>query len=312
MVAPIIRPLQDDKRATVAQLDEVNLAAENKEEWQGTEIKKLKIALEHNVQRLNTEIKNVNININLFWRELLAYYTAHTHKAPQKFITMEDITSCAAELSRWRYQSEIVNGDTLTSDIEFLNSLGPKFRERGNKTLVCSVLGPQSHGKSTLMNFLFGCNFLTAPTRCTSGMNAVFLRAENKSLDNILILDTEGIMSAERDEKDRHLFDESLAMFCILMSDMLLINIRGTADANIREVLSVALYAIHKLNLTVTTKIFFVLRDMGATISREAQEESYTSIKKHLKDISDRFQRPLMIHFAQEHLWLMPSVSGNP
>lgn len=36
------------------------------------------------------------------------------------------------------------------------------FHRKDKKIVVISVLGPQSSGKSTLFNFLFGCDFATS------------------------------------------------------------------------------------------------------------------------------------------------------
>ena len=66
--------------------------------------------------------------------------------------------------------------------------------------MVVSVIGPQSSGKSLLMNFIFGTQFLSSAGRCTKGIYASIIKykcrlsGKNKK---ILILDTEGIQSAE-------------------------------------------------------------------------------------------------------------------
>ena len=39
-----------------------------------------------------------------------------------------------------------------------------------SRVLVISVLGPQSSGKSTLLNYMFGCLFATSAGRCTKGI----------------------------------------------------------------------------------------------------------------------------------------------
>ena len=64
---------------------------------------------------------------------------------------------------------------------------------------MISVLGPQSSGKSLLLNFLFGTQFLSQAGRCTKGVYGSVLRYVDKTgkKKKILILDTEGIQSAE-------------------------------------------------------------------------------------------------------------------
>lgn len=55
-------------------------------------------------------------------------------------------------------------------------------KKHNNKSLVViTVLGPQSSGKSTLLNYLFGSKFNVSVGRCTKGLNAVLLRT---NIDN--------------------------------------------------------------------------------------------------------------------------------
>ena len=47
------------------------------------------------------------------------------------------------------------------------------------KALVVSVFGPQSSGKSTLLNYLFGTQFLSSTGRCTKGMYGAVMNLKN-------------------------------------------------------------------------------------------------------------------------------------
>lgn len=38
------------------------------------------------------------------------------------------------------------------------------------EVMVVAIVGGQSSGKSMLLNYLFGCNFLASEGRCTSGV----------------------------------------------------------------------------------------------------------------------------------------------
>lgn len=72
------------------------------------------------------------------------------------------------------------------------------FQKREEKVVVISVLGPQSSGKSTLLNFIFGCDFATSVGRCTRGVYGTFYKfGENKgsfseisNCDGIFVIDT--------------------------------------------------------------------------------------------------------------------------
>jgi GTPase Era involved in 16S rRNA processing len=105
--------------------------------------------------------------------------------------------------------------------------------------LVISVFGPQSSGKSTLLNFLFGCDFSVSEGRCTRGLYGTYFRlSDSQSNDNsaIFVIDTEGMFAVtnEKDakEKDRKNFDSKLVLFCLAVSDLTIINVRGNIDKN--------------------------------------------------------------------------------
>ena len=53
---------------------------------------------------------------------------------------------------------------------------------------------------------------------------------EHDNMKEILILDSEGLFSIERDDAK---FDRSLAIFCMTVSNMLLINIKGELSSEI-------------------------------------------------------------------------------
>jgi hypothetical protein len=59
--------------------------------------------------------------------------------------------------------------------------------------MVVAIVGGQSSGKSNLLNFLFGCDFLSSEGRCTSGVYFSYyeLSGENlKGCNGIVVLDT--------------------------------------------------------------------------------------------------------------------------
>jgi ABC-type lipoprotein export system ATPase subunit len=64
--------------------------------------------------------------------------------------------------------------------------------------MVIGIFGPQSSGKSTLLNFLFGCDFLSSDGRCTNGVYGTYYEVSGQNIYNcegFLILDTEGLFS---------------------------------------------------------------------------------------------------------------------
>jgi polynucleotide 5'-kinase involved in rRNA processing len=63
---------------------------------------------------------------------------------------------------------ELIDGDNLEFKGEFIKSVIETSKR--DKVIVVCVIGPQSSGKSTLMNFAFGTQFFTSSGRCTKGI----------------------------------------------------------------------------------------------------------------------------------------------
>ena len=72
----------------------------------------------------------------------------------------------------------------------------------------------------------------------------MLLRTDFPETKEILILDSEGIFSIERDDPK---FDRRLAIFCLAVSNVLMINIKGELNIEIKKVLQVAIYALKKI-----------------------------------------------------------------
>jgi polynucleotide 5'-kinase involved in rRNA processing len=72
--------------------------------------------------------------------------------------------------------NQIKNGDCFELiDGENLEFKGLLIKEivkvsKNDKVIVVCVIGPQSSGKSTLLNFAFGTQFFTSNGRCTKGI----------------------------------------------------------------------------------------------------------------------------------------------
>ena len=63
---------------------------------------------------------------------------------------------------------ELIDGENLEFKGQFLKTVMQQACK--DKVIVVAVIGPQSTGKSTLMNYVFGTQFFTAAGRCTSGV----------------------------------------------------------------------------------------------------------------------------------------------
>jgi predicted GTPase len=91
--------------------------------------------------------------------------------------------------------------------------------------MILSIVGPQSSGKSLLLNTLFGAQFLSSAGRCTRGVYGCLLDIKGSDkFKKILILDTEGIQSTEATDPS---FDKRVVFYILSISHMVLICNKG-------------------------------------------------------------------------------------
>ena len=196
------------------------------------------------VQQFEENIKPEFISIELFWRELIYYYSycktnSLSDQKDEEFyrflinLKKSYIFSCQP--------FEIIDGDILYMAKDFLTEV---FKDVGEKVAVISIIGPQSSGKSTLLNFLFGCDFVTSEGRCTKGIYGTFFKVSNlNNFDGILVLDTEGLFSVlnKKEAQKREEFDRKIVLFCMAVSNFVIINVRGDLSSGMKETINVCL-----------------------------------------------------------------------
>jgi hypothetical protein len=124
------------------------------------------------------------------------------------------------------------------------------------------MLGPQSSGKSTLLNFLFGCDFAVSEGRCTRGVYGTYFKfPEGKghagnlnNCDGIFVIDTEGLFAItneeDRENEDRKDFDSKLILFCLAVSDIVVVNVKGNFDINTEKMLRICHERLEELNIS--------------------------------------------------------------
>ena len=146
-----------------------------------------------------------------------------------------------------------------------------------------TIIGPQSSGKYTLLNFLFGCDFSTSEGRCTRGIYGTYFKFGSKkgkfsrltNCDGILVLDTEGLFALtnlkDQSNSDRKNFDSKLIMFCLAVSDFVIINVCKNYDSNTNSLLKLCNERLEDLEIKDPSKkpeIVIVL-NQNATINTQ-------------------------------------------
>ncbi|CAL6335281.1 unnamed protein product [Bathycoccus prasinos] len=173
--------------------------------------------------------------------------------------------------------------------------------EWNKKYAVMSIMGPQSSGKSTLMNHAFGTSFremdeLSGRRQTTKGVWMAIAEQSDDNNNNTIVLDLEGSDGRERGEDDQA-FEKQTALFALAASDVLLVNVwcndigreHASGKPLLKTILQVNLKLFCSNNKTARkkTKLVFVIRDRSKTpiellekALKEDVEQVWQSIKK--------------------------------
>ena len=223
------------------------------------------------------------LSFELIWREIIYLIKLQAEYKMQDPYFEENFLKLAKNYILNGYPFEIIDGDLLYMPQEFLTKVLNSLKD---EVCIISVFGPQSSGKSTLLNFLFGCDFHTSTGRCTKGVYGTYYKLSNfNQYKGILILDTEGLFSGSKEATGeandlRINFDNKLVLFCLTISDIVLINSKGDLDKYMKEALNVCLdsYITLKNGNINVADMFLVLN-----------QNPHNTMETHLRDISNMF-----------------------
>ncbi|CAD8105644.1 unnamed protein product [Paramecium sonneborni] len=211
-----------------------------------------------------------NISIELFWREIINSNSSFS-------VNPIDIVS---KLIKKGEPFEFLSGDDLSIDSNFFHQLREQLLDQKDKILILSVLGPQSSGKSTLLNRIFGCHFLTSVGRCTKGLFLQLLKISNKQqfgeglFDYILLLDSEGLQNPKQQDPE---FDKKISLFILSISDIIIFNVKGEIHASFHKLIEASVYTIEKFFQQNFLKQFAWCFNQNSQIN---EDEKYKLIKQ--------------------------------
>ncbi|CAF3061670.1 unnamed protein product [Rotaria socialis] len=175
---------------------------------------------------------------------------------------------------------EIVDGDNFYFPYSFLfEALKPFCNHR---TLVISVIGPQNSGKSTLLNYMFGTLFDVRDGRCTRGIYGSFVKTNRTDFEYILLIDTEGLLSIEREDPE---FDRRIVLFCLAVSHIVLVNMVGEVSTTLQSMLTLCTDSLEKMGVTRIPQpiVHFILNqkaDLNIENNRAAIDRIISDLKK--------------------------------
>lgn len=205
----------------------------------------------------------------MIWREIILIYNYSRGAFNNQFV--RDTFSMLIFKGQ---PFEILDGDNFQFNKQFLQDI---FLEQRLRIRVISILGPQNSGKSTLLNFMFGCDFTVSDGRCTRGIYGSLVKSNNTELyDYLLILDTEGLQSIEKGDKE---YDRKLILFCFAVSNILIINTKDQLTDDVKTTLEICVDSLSKIDVVRVQKpsVFFVM-NQRADPSRRTDLEAINRI----------------------------------
>eukprot|EP00249_Psilotum_nudum_P022102 c28372_g1_i1 orf=326-2764(-) len=157
------------------------------------------------------------------------------------------------------------NGEALSS---FVKAVG--LSDCGLSYAVVSIMGPQSSGKSTLLNHVFYTRFREMDAmkgRCQTTQGIWLAKAVDMD-PCTLVLDLEGTDGRERGEDDTT-FERQSALFALAVSDIVLVNLWchdiGREHAANKPLLKTVFQAMMRLFTPRKSTLLFVIRDKTKT-----------------------------------------------
>ncbi|MCO5586652.1 hypothetical protein L7F22_040594 [Adiantum nelumboides] len=173
-----------------------------------------------------------------------------------------------------------------------------RLSESGLSYAVVSIMGPQSSGKSTLLNHLFGTSFreMDAFKGRSQTTQGIWLARAKDIQPLTLIMDLEGTDGRERGE-DETAFEKQSALFALAVSDIVLINMWchdiGREQAANKPLLKTVFQVMMRLFTPRKSTLLFVIRDKTKTplevlerILREDVQKIWNAVPKPAKHAS--------------------------
>ncbi|XP_050103741.1 protein ROOT HAIR DEFECTIVE 3-like [Malus sylvestris] len=169
------------------------------------------------------------------------------------------------------YSTQIVDGDGSFNEAgvaSFVSSTN--FAQHGTYYTAVAIIGPQSSGKSTLLNHLFDTNFKEMDHRIGrfQTTKGIWIAKGLSTGRFTLIIDIEGTDGRERGEDDTA-FERQSALFALVVSDVVLINMWchdiGREQAANKPLIRTVFEAMMQLFSPRKTTLMFVIRDKTKT-----------------------------------------------
>ena len=184
------------------------------------------------------------------------------------------------------------DGQLVTTLEEHIDRIG--IQKAGLDYHMIAIIGPQSSGKSTLLNLLFGTTFQTMNEQTGRQQTTKGIHASSAIGHPLLLFDVEGCDSRERGDSDA-LFERKAALFALALSEVLIINMWESDIGRYNASNIPMLRTVFEVNVQlflaqqeVKTKILFIIRDF----TTNAFEAICQNLKRDMNDIWKEISLP--------------------
>ena len=263
------RKLMEDKKSLLEELknkygiDIVTLADDSMQKYNQNWEVSLKIKRLH---ELNQFIDQRIISIEIIWRELMTI----NHHSKNKIDFVLGINNILLDFLKKGEPLELIDGDNLQFNEGAIKNIFENLKN--NKVVTLAVIGPQSSGKSTLLNYLFGCQFASSVGRCTRGIYMSLMKINNPHYDYMLVLDSEGLQSPEKNDDE---FDRKITLFLLAVSQLIIVNIKGDLHLPMRRLLEICVLSLNELKKSKIKE-----PDVFLCFNQNQSSEKYPFIKQ--------------------------------
>ncbi|XP_024969122.1 protein ROOT HAIR DEFECTIVE 3-like [Cynara cardunculus var. scolymus] len=189
--------------------------------------------------------------------------------------------------------THLIEGDGTFNAVGLDNFIKQvKLAECGLSYAVVAIMGPQSSGKSTLLNHLFNTNFreMDAYRGRSQTTKGIWIARCAGIEPCTIVMDLEGTDGRERGEDDTA-FEKQSALFALAVSDIVLINMWchdiGREQAANKPLLKTVFQVMLRLFSPRKTTLMFVIRDKTRTplenlepVLREDIQKIWDSVPK--------------------------------
>eukprot|EP00347_Sterkiella_histriomuscorum_P007511 403348639 len=297
-----IQAQREEMRDQIKKMEQQQKNPNNNDDTQMME--KLK-SLQIQEKALTQQMGNQSFSYEFIIRELylLSQYIEDKKGSKDKYL--KDYRNLCSQLLNNTEAFEIIDGNNLAFVEGVYDKYYSKNRDDGD-IFVISVIGPQSSGKSLLLNFLFGTQFQSAQGRCTKGVYGAIinLKTEGDKKRKILILDTEGIQAAEaRDER----FDSRIVFYSLCVSHVVIICNKGDINSQMQETLKLAAESISKLKENIIKPSVFIVMNMLSSTDNASKSQCIEKLSSAIKELgSSEDNTQQLCTITSENVFLLP------